>query len=595
LLQLTDTGTKPKPIQDVTPFCNKIRPCCFSLFVIRILIVQQNQESIYCERCFQVFILYVCPTNDHRLRCQKWLYCPLIKNNQSITISIVLQPLHGYVATQVLALYQGRRNTTKLLAHQTNKPQDHQATRPYVRPFNKPSRCRSSHPIEVSLTELDLLKIKIFARQDSNRKLAYITNNHLTHISTERLQELLSHGEMIIDNILNVFLEILCSSQGIYYLSTYFVSMLRLERNWARSKRWFARSLQHKKVHKPLMTSPVILIPCHVNGNHWVALVRRIIDGKVYFYYADDLNNPVTEKNIKELLQTTTDQSFFPADARWITCKSTTFRPHSNECGPRSLLALTVLGLHPHPHTDMLRPYMHANLAQILRTWVASTIITGHIKLPANIAIPFTNLNNGNSSFPQSLILWNESEQSLVQPGLPKSKNHEYQPTGTLSLIGSSQEDKPLQPLPTTNSSIPPDHQQQKKYIRWKRQHHKHQTSIRKFIVSHQPTIYDFKFFKPQKKVTKEDPEVWGHVMERIDPNETLRVVLQNPNGISPHFSFSDFLFSLHVCENIGVGVLAMPETNLDWKPSQIASTKRCFKRNWQHSSMQYSHSAEEF
>jgi len=454
---------------------------------------------------------------------------------------------------------------------------------------------RSSHPIEVSLTELDLLKIKIFARQDSNRKLAYITNNHLTHITTESLQELLSHGEMIIDNILNVFLEILCSSQGIYYLSTYFVSMLRLERNWARSKRWFARSLQHKKVHKPLMTSPVILIPCHVNGNHWVALVRRIIDGKVYFYYADDLNNPVTEKNIKELLQTTTDQSFFPADARWITCKSTTFRPHSNECGPRSLLALTVLGLHPHPHTDMLRPYMHANLAQILRTWVASTIITGHIKLPANIAIPFTNLNNGNSSFPQSLILWNESEQSLVQPGLPKSKNHEYQPTGTLSLIGSSQEDKPLQPLPTTNSSIPPDHQQQKKYIRWKRQHHKHQTSIRKFIVSHQPTIYDFKFFKPQKKVTKEDPEVWGHVMERIDPNETLRVVLQNPNGISPHFSFSDFLFSLHVCENIGVGVLAMPETNLDWKPSQIASTKRCFKRNWQHSSMQYSHSAEEF
>ena len=140
MLQLTDTGTKPKPIQDVTPFCNKIRPCCFSLFVIRILIVQQNQESIYCERCFQVFILYVCPTNDHRLRCQKWLYCPLIKNNQSITISILLQPLHGYVATQVLALYQGRRNTTKLLAHQTNKPQDHQATRPYVRPFNKPSR-----------------------------------------------------------------------------------------------------------------------------------------------------------------------------------------------------------------------------------------------------------------------------------------------------------------------------------------------------------------------------------------------------------------------------------------------------------------------
>jgi hypothetical protein len=50
--------------------------------------------------------------------------------------------------------------------------------------------------------------------------------------------------------------------------------------------------------------------------------------------------------------------------------------PHSNECGPRSLIATTVLGLHPLPSPHILLPYMHPNIAQLSRWWVAKSIIT---------------------------------------------------------------------------------------------------------------------------------------------------------------------------------------------------------------------------
>ncbi|MFN9982180.1 MAG: hypothetical protein ACK53Y_19795, partial [bacterium] len=106
------------------------------------------------------------------------------------------------------------------------------------------------------------------------------------------------------------------------------------------------------------MNDPVILIPCHVNNNHWVGIARRRIHDRVYFFYADDLNSGTTKQDIKHLITTKTDTQFYPRNATWVRCPSTTFQPHSNECGPRTLLALTVMGLHPTPHANMLMPYM---------------------------------------------------------------------------------------------------------------------------------------------------------------------------------------------------------------------------------------------
>jgi hypothetical protein len=53
--------------------------------------------------------------------------------------------------------------------------------------------------------------------------------------------------------------------------------------------------------------------------------------------------------------------------------------PHSNECGPRALLAAAIYSLHPNPNKNSLIPAMHPNIAQISRWWVAKSILTQDI------------------------------------------------------------------------------------------------------------------------------------------------------------------------------------------------------------------------
>lgn len=92
----------------------------------------------------------------------------------------------------------------------------------------------------------------------------------------------------------------------------------------------------------------------------------------MYFLYSDDLNNPHTKKYIKQSLSQETDDIFYPPTAIWINCKAFTYQSHSNECGPRTLLAITVMLLHLEPSTTVLLEYMVPNITQISRTWVAA-------------------------------------------------------------------------------------------------------------------------------------------------------------------------------------------------------------------------------
>jgi hypothetical protein len=60
---------------------------------------------------------------------------------------------------------------------------------------------------------------------------------------------------------------------------------------------------------------------------------------------------------------------------------SFTYRPHSNECGPRTLLALAVTVCHPDPSASILLPYMDENIAQMSRWRIASSILQERIDL----------------------------------------------------------------------------------------------------------------------------------------------------------------------------------------------------------------------
>jgi hypothetical protein len=105
-----------------------------------------------------------------------------------------------------------------------------------------------------------------------------------------------------------------------------------------------------------------------------------------------------------------------------------------------------------------------------------------------------------------------------------------------------------------------------------------------------QRTLYDFQFFKPHASVSESDPDTWGHTPESIDSTSTFRLILQNLNGIRPSVTNTDFMFSLHLCKEIGAGAICLAETNLNWHHSQHhASFRRCLHKHWPASRYQSS------
>jgi hypothetical protein len=69
--------------------------------------------------------------------------------------------------------------------------------------------------------------------------------------------------------------------------------------------------------------------------------------------------------------------------------------------------------LHPEPSAHMLLEYMNPNIAQIARTWVAATILTGHPIIPP-ITQSTSAINPTSwmaSSEPSSLLIWEHPQQ----------------------------------------------------------------------------------------------------------------------------------------------------------------------------------------
>jgi hypothetical protein len=270
---------------------------------------------------------------------------------------------------------------------------------------------------------------------------------------------------------------------------------------------------------------------------------------------------------------------------------------------------------------------MTSNLAQILRTWVASSILSGEVHVPTlPDSIEIIRTDYGHST-PYNLIQWTAQGPSLegtenatrtrsIKITPPKSTTSEELGKAKLHTPKSTTAQKMKQRLeasyytqsalssstrimvnrvndgrgknnedesPSKNEAEARNkqfqHAKPKKHSQWtQKKRIQKQTSIRKFIVT-QPTLHDYNFLKPQSQPTTQDPDIWGHVMESIDSKQTFRILLQNPNGIHPHISYSDFLFGLHVAESLGVGALCMPETNLNWEPQQVTATRRCLAR----------------
>jgi len=169
------------------------------------------------------------------------------------------------------------------------------------------------------------------------------------HLTTKDLRDIISHNSPINHETLVLGLEVICTNYNSSYLDPSFMPTLCTQ-GWSSVANRFHPS-ESNRVDRPSTTSSIIAIPIHVNGNHWVALCCRIISGIVHFYYADDMKHPSTEATIKRYITWHTSPEFSPPTSRWISCQTPQFSPHSNECGPRTLLALAIMICHPSPHT----------------------------------------------------------------------------------------------------------------------------------------------------------------------------------------------------------------------------------------------------
>jgi hypothetical protein len=271
----------------------------------------------------------------------------------------------------------------------------------------------SNHIIDRALTDTLLERIKYSCQQPDHHILVYSKKNNRIHLTSTQLRNLMENGKSINDKVLHLFFGNFCTIENLPFLSPHFFPLL--ERNgWEQARRSFSPHSHHplRSIYKPgIRGESGIAIPCFINGCHWVGLVRREIQGKVLFLFSDDLNNKSTELMVKNKMKQAC-KTFFPDNAKWINCRSITYQPHYNECGPRTALAIMVMMLHPDPHENILMGCMDPNLSQILRTWICGALLSGDIFIPPMFRSKLSSPTNllGRSS-PASLVDWSDTSK----------------------------------------------------------------------------------------------------------------------------------------------------------------------------------------
>lgn len=213
-----------------------------------------------------------------------------------------------------------------------------------------------------------------------------------------------------------------------------------------------------------LPNEPVISFPCLVQGCHWVAVTGRVIDGNVYIFYSDDLNDPSLELSIRKVLSSSNDV-FYPPSSHWITCSTLAYYPHYNECAIRTLLALLIHALHPNPSSMAFTKWMHPNLPIICRTWIATCLL----KLNINTAAIQHLLSDDQqlptsptmAAIPRYLVTWGPPSPLFPNIRIPLTPCLHPKQASPLSYspsaLGSSHSSRVAQLRCTAQSSLNPE------------------------------------------------------------------------------------------------------------------------------------------
>jgi hypothetical protein len=315
----------------------------------------------------------------------------------------------------------------------------------------------------------------------------------------------------------------------------------------------------------------------------------------VHFFYADDLNQSTVETSVRTQIQTCTSNQFYPDNAVWIQCRSIAYQPHSNECGPRALLSLTLIGIHPTPSQDVLLPFMSPNLAQILRIWITVSLLTGSVTTPN---IP--NWTSGmrlptNISIPTYLFHWS----NLSQPPPLNTPDQRVNTTKRKTTKPYKQPHKrnPLGPYQETVNNNPPPLQSQLASSELKPSISSTNRHVTKKVTFKpiQRTLYDLcNITTPPQP--DDYQETWGHFPDPITNNDTLCIVFSNPKGLKLSSDILETEYSLGRTQALGVGILCLAETNVNWShPRVLLKFHGSLQKIWKHSANSKSYTADDF
>jgi hypothetical protein len=89
---------------------------------------------------------------------------------------------------------------------------------------------------------------------------------------------------------------------------------------------------------------------------------------------------------------------------------------------------------------------------------------------------------------------------------------------------------------------------------------------------------------------------VWGHYPVVINEKETLRILLNNPHGLKLGQDIQSTTYSLQVTEALGVGVLCIAETNVNWDHNGTHSkVQRVMRSVWENIAITTSYIKDQF
>jgi len=162
------------------------------------------------------------------------------------------------------------------------------------------------HPMASLITDEDKIQLQEYCQFPPQTIILRLTRTPDIKLKAGDIQTLITPGTQTHEEVLIFGLENACKIYGGTYLEPAFFPILQ-QHGWDEVIQWLSPNTTETNPH---YQHPNISIPIHIHGNHWVAVNRRILGGRVRFLYADDLNNAATERTIKQLLYETAPSIF---------------------------------------------------------------------------------------------------------------------------------------------------------------------------------------------------------------------------------------------------------------------------------------------